>query len=139
MSETIEQPTGAADLAVVEAIFAAFASNDLAEVLKQFSHDVVVREAESLPQGGVYRGHDEFVRMLTRLGEAYEIESDAPRLALADDVVVVRMAPTFTSRTTSRSVRMPTVEIYTVHQGLVVAVEAFYQDTAAMVALDGRA
>ena len=126
--------TAASRTGVIRAVLEAFSHGDLDGVLSQFADDVVVRQASGIPHGGTHSGRTAFLAMLTTLDSTYKIENEDEHTVVTDagDVVLLRMNPTFTSRSTGRSATIPTVEVYTVTDGRIVDVDVYYKDTAAL-------
>jgi ketosteroid isomerase-like protein len=57
------------------------------------------------------------------------------RDCLSDDTVVSRFRLAFTARTSGESVEMDLVELYKVHDGLIVDLDVYYKDPSAVAAL----
>lgn len=120
---------------VIERMLEAFTAGDVGGLIRWFDPGVVVHQADSLPYGGSHRGHAGFLAMLARLGTTYEVQMSSYTVAAAGSTVVLRMELTFTARTSGRSAKQPTVELYTVGGGLITGVDVFYKDTQAVLDL----
>ncbi len=120
---------------VLQRVLAAFGAGDMEEVARWFRPDVVVQQADSLPYGGEHKGQDQFRGMLGKIGQTFDLQTHAYQICDAGDVAVLRLDLTFTARSTGRSARVPSVELYTFSAGLIGSVEVFYRDTKAVVEL----
>ena len=73
---------------------------------------------------------------LKRMNDALELTAGPVTTdSLGDDAVAARLRLTFASRVSGRSVQMGLVEIYTVRDGLIVELDVYYKDPAAVTAL----
>jgi uncharacterized protein len=99
-------------------------------------HDLVVHEAGGLPYSGEYHGPQGFRELLTTMNESMELTAGpVTRDCLSDDTVVSRFRLTFTARASGESVEMDLVELYKVRDGLIVDLDVYYKDPAAVTAL----
>ncbi|WP_234790777.1 nuclear transport factor 2 family protein [Mycolicibacterium wolinskyi] len=100
-----------------------------------FAPDVVLHQAEALPYGGTWRGHDGMERFFTAMSatwSAFEmIEQDF--LSTADTAVVLTQVHA-RSRATGRDLDFPILQTIRVIDGRIAEVRPFYWDTAAIVA-----
>jgi ketosteroid isomerase-like protein len=98
--------------------------------------DLVVHEAGGLPFSGEYHGPQGFRALMTTMNERLELAAGPiARAALTDGTVVSRFRLRFTARATGRSVEMDLVELYGVRDGLIVDLDVYYKDPAAVTAL----
>ena len=98
--------------------------------------DFVTHEAGGLPYSGEYRGADGFFELFGKMNEGLELTlGHAVQFLLAEDTAAMRSRVTFTSRATGNSVEMGLVEVYTVRDGLIVELDVYYKDPAAVTAL----
>jgi ketosteroid isomerase-like protein len=132
---------------IVRAVYAALCSADpdtISSVAAEyFDDDIVVREAESLPWGGVYRGRHPVTALMTNIGDP-QSPIDAAHLsvdqliATADptsDVDQVIAAVSFPWRGPSQPpVSMRALEWFTVRGNKVVEIQIYLWDTAAALA-----
>jgi uncharacterized protein len=99
-------------------------------------HDLVVHEAGGLPYSGEYHGPQGFRELLTTMNESMELTAGpVTRDCLSDDTVVSRFRLTLTARASGESVEMDLVELYKVRDGLIVDLDVYYKDPAAVTAL----
>jgi ketosteroid isomerase-like protein len=121
---------------VVTEMFAAMGGGDLERMKRTIHPDVVVHEAESIPlYPGVYCGKAAFFdEVIGPMVGNYDIAlNDIEIIPTAShDRAVGRIDATFTSRATSRSLRIMIVEIYDLTDGLISNIDVYYKDTAAM-------
>jgi ketosteroid isomerase-like protein len=97
------------------------------------SEDFVIVEPGSLPYGGEHHGSDGYIALMKQIGGLFELQFDLDWVrAAGEDVVVLRMVVTFTSRETGKSAAIPVVELLTVRGGKLTRSEIFHFDTAAL-------
>ena len=100
-----------------------------------FADDVVLRQAEGLPYGGTWRGHDGMERFFVAMSAAWEsftmLEQE---FHPAGDVVVVRTQVRATARGSGRELEFPILQTVHVAGGRITEVWPFYWDTAAIAA-----
>ncbi|ORV85252.1 hypothetical protein AWC11_20110 [Mycobacterium interjectum] len=98
--------------------------------------DFVVHEAGGLPYSGEYRGPQAFFELLAAMNEGLELTPGQDIQYLAEgDTIALRCRLRFTSRASGRCAEMGLVEVYTVRDGLVVELDVYYKDPAAVAAL----
>ena len=132
------------NVAAIRRLFAAVEQRDLAGVLAAYAPDVVIDEAESLPYGGTYRGLDGGERH----AYAYEAtwaplqEPGARSLDVevldAGETVVVLWRQRGQTPDGTRSIDLPAVSVYRMHDGRVAESRMFHQDTAAITTIPSR-
>ena len=132
------QAAADADAEAVRRLFTAVEERDGATVLDAYATDVVIREAPSLPYGGVYHGHDGAVRHALAYTATWDRLQSAedrwmePQIRGHDDQFVV----TWRLRATAsdgRHLDVPVVDLIELRDGQVASLEMFPQDTAAVL------
>jgi ketosteroid isomerase-like protein len=132
------QAAAAADAEVVRRLFAAVEERDGQVVLDAYATDVVIREAPSLPYGGVYHGHDGALRHALAYTATWDNLQSAedrrlqPQIRCCDDRVVVTWRQKATAGD-GRHLDMPVVDLIGLRDGKVASLEMFQQDTAAVL------
>jgi uncharacterized protein len=125
--------------ATVNRFMQAIVENRFDDGRRLLHDDFVVYEAGGLPYSGEYHGPDGFFELYGKIKQAMELTpGEAVQYLMADDTVGIRGRLKFTSRASGKSVEMSLVEIYTVHQGLIVELDVYYKDPAAVAALLAR-
>ncbi|MGW1738877.1 nuclear transport factor 2 family protein [Nocardia sp. NPDC001965] len=98
-----------------------------------FAPDVELRQADSLPYGGIWRGHaglERFFRVMSATWDRFEM---AEQTILSDtDPLVVLTRVQARSRATGRDIDFPILQTITVRGGRISEVRPFYWDTAAI-------
>ena len=122
--------------AVVERFYAAMAAGDIEGILAALDPQVVVRQAEVLPWGGRFEGHDGFLEFGAALLSTIESKVEIDALFEAGDHVVQRGRTRGTVRATGAPFDIAEVHVHTVRDGRIVASE-MYIDTPAMLAALG--
>ncbi|KIA62543.1 nuclear transport factor 2 family protein [Nocardia vulneris] len=100
-----------------------------------FAADVVLRQADSLPYGGTWRGHaglDQFFRAMSATWDRFELKSQV-FLSESNPLVVLTHVHA-RSRRTGRELEFPILQTITVDDGRITEVNPFYWDTAAITA-----
>lgn len=119
-------------------LFKAVEERDVAGVLAAYDPEIVIRDSESLPYGGIYHGlegakqHIEVAAQTwNHLQPAAERKMDAVFLDAGEYVVVLwRLKGLETS--SGRTLDAPTVSVYKMRGGKIVESQMFYSDTAAI-------
>ncbi|WP_309111257.1 nuclear transport factor 2 family protein [Saccharothrix sp.] len=100
-----------------------------------FAPDVVLHQAESLPYGGVWRGHDGMERFFLRMSRTWE------RFDLVEQEFLTRTSPLVVLtrvharvRATGRELEFPILQVITVEDGRITEVRPFYWDTGTIAA-----
>jgi hypothetical protein len=125
---------GMSNLAVVQAVYAAFARRDMQAVLAHVSPDVVWSEPENPfnPASGTRHGHAGFLEW-ARIGrEAEEIEVLEPRLFLtSEDAVAVVGHLRCRARPTGRVYESDFVHLVQFRNGMITRFQEFFDTYAA--------
>ncbi|MGY0058737.1 nuclear transport factor 2 family protein [Streptomyces sp. LZ34] len=98
-----------------------------------FSPDVVLHQAEALPFGGTWRGHEGIERFFTVMSltwEAFEMV-EQEFLATGETAVVLTQVHA-RARATGHELTFPILQTVLVKDGLITEVRPFYWDTAAI-------
>lgn len=98
-----------------------------------FAADVVLVQAEGLPYGGTWRGHDGLERFFLVMSRTWEVFDMVRQEFLAtESPVVVRTYVHARARATGRELDFPILQTITVRAGRIAEVQPFYWDTAAI-------
>lgn len=98
-----------------------------------FSPDVVLHQAEGLPYGGTWRGHEGMERFFIAMSQTWESFDMVEQTFLAtEDPVVVLTQVHARARATGRELTFPILQTITVKDGRITEVRPFYWDTAAI-------
>jgi ketosteroid isomerase-like protein len=100
-----------------------------------FAPDVVLHQADTLPYGGIWRGHhgmEQFFLAMSRTWEAFEMV-DQEFLSTSETAVVLTKVHA-RSRATGRELDFPILQTIRVVDRRIAEVRPFYWDTAAIVA-----
>lgn len=102
--------------------------------LEEISPEIVSHQAESLPYGGNYHGHDGFKQFATKLGATWQQQFTAVEEFIdAGDKVIVRERLKAQAKGNGKEINVPVIEIFTVRDEKIVGIEVFYWDTAAVL------
>lgn len=95
-----------------------------------FAADVVLHQAESLPYGGVWLGHDGMERFFVAMSRTWEsFEMVEQEFLATEGPLVVLTQVHARARATGREVDFPIVQTITVEGGRITEVRPFYWDT----------
>ena len=100
-----------------------------------FAADVELHQADALPYGGVWYGHDGMERFfvaMSKTWEAFDIR-DQQFLATGETAVVLTHVHA-RARATGRELGFPILQTIRVHDGRIAEIHPFYWDTAAIAA-----
>ncbi|NJM71667.1 MAG: nuclear transport factor 2 family protein [Scytonema sp. RU_4_4] len=126
-------------------LFKAVEDRDVAGVLAAYDPEIIIRDAESLPYGGIYHGlegakqHIEgAVQTWNNLQPPAQRKMDAVFLNAEDYVIVLwRLKGLATS--SGRKLDLPVVSVYKMRGGKIVESQMFYADTVAILQfLEGK-
>jgi uncharacterized protein len=98
-----------------------------------FAEDVVLHQADALPYGGTWHGHDgleQFFRTMSGTWDEFEM-LDQKFLNDTSPLVVLTHVRA-RARATGRTLTFPILQTITVEDGRIVEVHPFYWDTAAV-------
>ncbi len=98
-----------------------------------FAPDVVLYQADSLPYGGVWRGHEGLERFFLAMAEAWETFEMVEQDFLSETsplVVLTRVRAR--ARATGRELDFPILQTIAVADGRITEVRPFYWDTTAI-------
>jgi ketosteroid isomerase-like protein len=130
MGTTTKQDTQPTE--VIRAVYEAFGRRDIAGLLDLFAPDIVISQSQEVPWGGTYRGHDEALEFLGKLGSHIETSIDIDRLIVAGDTVVEIGRTCVQAVESGREFAIDEIHVWRVRDGKVVRMEA-YVDNAAML------
>ncbi|WP_327714802.1 nuclear transport factor 2 family protein [Streptomyces sp. NBC_00490] len=98
-----------------------------------FAPDVELHQADALPYGGTWRGHDGMARFFLMMGEVWESFDMVQREFLAHgETAVVLTQVRARARATGRELTFPILQAITVKGGRITEVRPFYWDTRAI-------
>lgn len=130
----------AENVAVVQAFADAFNRGDLPGALALLADDAIVDAAGGVQHSGVFTGGAKgFASLVEIMTTNLDVRIDECVLLDAGDTVVTKMVVTFTSKHTSRSTRQRVTELYTVENGKITFLDAFYKNPAAVLAVQTEA
>jgi len=98
-----------------------------------FSTEVVLYQADSLPYGGIWRGHDgleQFFLTMSRTWDSFEMVDQEFLNDASPLVVLTRVRAR--ARATGRELNFPILQTIAVENGRITEVRPFYWDTAAI-------
>ena len=124
---------------VVRRLFEAVERRDLEALIDLYDRDVEIVEADALPYGGTYRGHDgarrhaaAFVRNWGPLQTPAEHRLDAEFCDGTGDTVVARFRHRAFNPITEERFDEPELAVYEVRDGKVVRSQMFHADALAV-------
>ena len=98
-----------------------------------FTTDVVLHQAEGLPYGGIWRGHEgmeKFFLAMSATWEAFAMVNQRFLSTAGPAVVLTEVCAR--ARTTGRQLSFPILQTLEVQRGRIAEVRPFYWDTAAI-------
>jgi ketosteroid isomerase-like protein len=98
-----------------------------------FAPDVELHQADALPYGGVWRGHEGMTQFFLMMGEVWESFDMVEQQFLATgETAVVLTQVRARARATGRELSFPILQAITVKNGRITEVRPFYWDTRAV-------
>ena len=118
---------------LVEQVYAAFASRDLAAVFARFAPDVEILQSREFPWGGRHVGHDGARAFFATLTGAIDSAVALERFVDTGERVVAIGRTRGVARSTGRSFDAPVAHVWTIQDDLVVRAE-FHVDAPSLLA-----
>jgi ketosteroid isomerase-like protein len=123
------------DVTVVQNFLNAFATGDVEKALGLLHDEVQVSEPAGLPTGGEYDGKPAFLGFLGKVAALYDVQVSGSRVIDGGDIAVAIIDSTWTAHATGARLATQYVELYTVEDGLITALNVFPKDTRALYEL----
>lgn len=124
-----------ADVDVTEQFLKAFAAGDVETVFGMIHPDCVIDEGHGLPYAGEFVGPAGLQDLVGKIMTPMEMVVDSFQVSDGGDCAVARIDLTFTSRSSGRSLKMPSVELYETTDGKVSKIDIYYKSTQAIAEL----
>ena len=124
-----------ADVDITEQFLKAFAAGDVETVFGFIHPDCVVDEGHGLPYAGEFVGPAGLQELVGKIMTPLEMNLDGFEVSDGGDCAVARIELTFTSRSSGRVVKMPSIELYETTDGKVSKIDVFYKSTQAIAEL----
>lgn len=106
------------NVAVVESMYESFSNGDMEAVVTMWNEDIELHEPEGIVVGGIHRGQEEVLELLTTVAGMYEEMSATPeRYVNSGDTVVALGTGSGTSAETGKSVEFPFAHVYDFEDG----------------------
>ncbi len=107
---------------------------DFGPIADTLDPEVVMHQADSLPYGGEWRGHDGFERWMREMREWWEsLELTDQEFVVHGRLVIVLSTVVATARRTGRAYTYPLAQVIETREGRILSIRPFYWDTAATV------
>jgi ketosteroid isomerase-like protein len=98
-----------------------------------FASDVVLHQAETLPYGGTWRGHDGMEQFFLAMSQAWEsFELVDQKFLTTEGTAVVLTQVHACARATGRELDFPILQTVEARNGRITEIRPFYWDTAAI-------
>lgn len=121
------------NIAMVKRLFASILEDDREAIKALLAPDVVVHEADSMPYGGSFHGHDGYFELLRKLDECWiGLHARDWHYTAGDGDVAARCLLTGTSRISGKAIHQQIIELWTVRSGKLTEGRIFYFDTHAV-------
>lgn len=124
------------NIQIVQSAYDSLARGDVPAILALFDPEIEIVEADSVPYGGAYRGHQGAQELLAKMFAAWEsFQAPVERLVADGDEVISFLRITGRLRGCEQLIDMPVVEVFTVRHQKIVAIRPYYWDTAVLASL----
>lgn len=129
----------AENVELVRRAYEAFGRGDIGGVMEIFDPGIEIFEADSMPYGGTYRGHEEMGKLFQLLNKFFEGFSVSVEHLFdgGDERVAALVRVQGRSRGTGQAIDMQVVEVWTLRGGKAVSLRPFYWDTAEVARVAG--
>ncbi len=121
-------------------LFKAVEERDVAGVLAAYDPEIVIRDAESLPYGGVYHGLEGAKQHIEGAAQTWNPFKPSPAERKLDAVfldskeyVIALWRLKGLDVSSGRTLDLPAVSVYKLRDGKIVESQMFYSDTAAIM------
>ncbi|MDQ0585355.1 nuclear transport factor 2 family protein [Streptomyces rishiriensis] len=99
-----------------------------------FASNVELHQADALPYGGTWRGHNGMTQFFLTMGQVWEtFDMVAQEFLATGETAVVLTQVRARARATGRELRFPILQTITIKDGQITEVRPFYWDTQAIV------
>lgn len=122
----------------IRCLFKAVEERDIAGVLAAYAPEIIIRDAESLPYGGIHHGLEGAKQHIEGAAQTWnnlqppaERKMDAIFLDTEDYVIVLWRLKSLAANS-GRKLDSPVVSVYKMHSGKIVQSQMFYTDTVAI-------
>ncbi|OKH79606.1 hypothetical protein EB73_35560 [Mycobacterium sp. SWH-M3] len=107
---------------------------DFAVIASTLHPDCIMHQPNSLPYAGQWHGHEGFERWMAAFSEAWSslTVTDPQFFPSGSDVVFVRSTVHATARANGTKLTWPLLQMISVRDGLILEIQPFYWDTAAV-------
>lgn len=104
---------------------------DFATLAPFFAPDVVLHQADALPYGGTWRGHEGMARFMVAMSQTWESFEmlEQTYIATGEPLVVLTQVRA-TARATGQQLEFPILQTVTVADARITDIRPFYWDTA---------
>ncbi|OWY64177.1 hypothetical protein B7486_48740 [cyanobacterium TDX16] len=122
----------------IRCLFKAVEERDIAGVLAAYAPEIIIRDAESLPYGGIHHGFEGAKQHIEGAAQTWnhlqppaERKMDAVFLD-AEDYAIVLWRLKGLAASSGRKLDLPVVSVYKMRDGKIVESQMFYSDTVAI-------
>jgi ketosteroid isomerase-like protein len=122
---------------VIERLYRAFDRQDVSAVLDCFSDEIVIRQSDELPWGGIWKGKEGAMAFFTELTSRIRTRVDVERLIVAGDTVVEIGRTEGEAVASGRGFSIAEAHVFRVRAGRVVSMEAYVENVEMLGALEG--
>src|SRR4051812_20645308 len=124
-----------ADVDITQQFLKAFQAGDVETVFGMIHPECVVDEGHGLPYEGRFVGTAGLQDLVGQIMTPMEMVVDEFTVSDGGDCAVARILLSFTSRSSGRSLQIPSVEIYETTDGKVSKIDVYYKSTQAIAEL----
>jgi ketosteroid isomerase-like protein len=133
MEEVNMTPQEEMNQTIVLDVYSAVGSGDLDRAKSYLDDHVEIREAESLPYGGLYRGKEEVAACFDKVFKFWKINDFKLRQVVAGgDIVAVHLDMDVSANSNGAHIKYDLLEVWRLQDGKIVEILPFYEDTHAI-------
>ena len=132
MSQSKERPS----IAVVRAVYDAFATKDIPRIISLFSPDVELAQSTEVPWGGEYHGHEGALKFFGILTQTIKTVVSIERYIDAGDTVIAIGWTRGTVNATGARIEVPIAHVWTINDDLATRVHFCIDNPTMLSALE---
>jgi ketosteroid isomerase-like protein len=124
-----------ADVDIAQQFLKAFQAGDVETVFGMIHPDCVFDEGQGLPYEGTFVGPAGLQELVGKIMTLFDMAVDSFDVSDGGDCAVARLGLTFTSRSSGKTLTIPSIELYETTDGKVSKIDIFYKSTHAVAEL----
>ena len=118
----------------VQTLYTDISQGNLSRILSVIDQNTVIYKPDSLPYGGVYKGRDGLISLMTAVNQTWASMQVIPTSVInSDREIVITGQCIGKAWTTAKEIRFPFVHLWKLLPDLVTEIWLYYWDTAQII------